>query len=133
MKEYKRMTKQSGWKADMDLTQEMGYSWIYQRLSELENKIEQGTLKEIPCKVGDTLYTSCRWQGDYLRKKAAPYPISVVFIGVNGDAESGGGFVNVVYPSGRMWQFNFSDFGKTVFLTREEAEKRLKELKKCQN
>lgn len=48
MKEYKRMTKQSGWKADMDLTQEMGYSWIYQRLSELENKIEQGTLKEIP-------------------------------------------------------------------------------------
>ena len=29
---------------------------IYNRLAELEDKIEQGTLIELPCKVGDTVY-----------------------------------------------------------------------------
>ena len=98
------------------------------RLAELEDKIEQGTLKEIPCNVGDTLYTNRRWQGDYMREKDAPYPIKVVFIGINNSEEMGGGLINVVNEKGRMWQFSFNDIGKTVFLTREEAEKRLKEL-----
>ena len=100
-------------------------------LAALEDKIEQGTLKEIPCNVGDTLYTNMRWQGDYMRRKDAPYPIKVVFIGINNSEEMGGGFINVVNDKGRMWQFSFNDIvkiGDTVFLTREEAEKRLEEL-----
>lgn len=102
MKEYKRMTKQSGWKADMDLTQEMGYSWIYQRLSELENKIEQGTLIELPCKVGDTVY-----QTDGVRIYESKVEL-------------------LIYDCGR-WAFNEKSIGTSVFLTREEAEKRLLE------
>ena len=98
------------------------------RLAELEDKIEKGTLIELPCRVGDTLYTNWRWHGDYMRKKDAPYPIKVVFIGINNSEEMGGGLVNVVNEKGRMWQFSFNDIGKVVFLTREEAEKRLKEL-----
>ena len=43
---YERLTKKAGWHKDIDLTQELGYSYIYQRLSELENKIEDGTLVE---------------------------------------------------------------------------------------
>lgn len=96
--------------------------------SEILNKIEQGTLKEIPCKIGDTLYTNIRWQGDYMRKENAPYPVTVVFIGINDNVDMGGGVINIVNEKGRMWQIDFLDIGKTVFLTREEAEKRLKEL-----
>ena len=43
MKEYKRLTNQK-WSEDIDLTQELGYSYIYKRLHELEDKIENGTL-----------------------------------------------------------------------------------------
>lgn len=40
---YDRLTGQK-WSDDIDLTQELGYSYIYKRLYELEDKIEQGTL-----------------------------------------------------------------------------------------
>lgn len=53
MKQYKRLTNQK-WSKDIDLTQELGYSYIYNRLYELEDGIENGTLVELPCKVGDT-------------------------------------------------------------------------------
>lgn len=43
MKQYKRLTNQK-WSKDIDLTQELGYSYIYKRLYELEDKIENGTL-----------------------------------------------------------------------------------------
>lgn len=53
MSEYERLTNQK-WSKDIDLTQELGYSYIYKRLYELEDKIENGALVELPCKVGDT-------------------------------------------------------------------------------
>lgn len=40
---YERLTGQE-WSENIDLTQELGYSYIYKRLHELETKIEQGTL-----------------------------------------------------------------------------------------
>ena len=43
MSDYKRLTNQK-WSEDIDLTQELGYSHIYKRLYELEDKIEAGTL-----------------------------------------------------------------------------------------
>ena len=95
---------------------------VWERLAELEDKIEQGTLKEIPCKIGDTLYTNIRWQGDYMRKENAPYPVTVVFIGINDNVDMGGGVINIVNEKGRMWQIDFLDIGKTVFRTREEAK-----------
>ena len=53
MSDYKRLTGQK-WTDDIDLTKEYGYSYIYKRLYELEDKIMDGTLVELPCKVGDT-------------------------------------------------------------------------------
>lgn len=55
MSDYKRLTKQAGWHKDIDLKDELGYSYIYQRLAELENKIEQGTLIELPILDEDIL------------------------------------------------------------------------------
>lgn len=49
MSEYKRLTGQK-WTDDIDLTKEYGYSYIYKRLYELEDKIMNGTLMELPCK-----------------------------------------------------------------------------------
>lgn len=49
MNDYKRLTGQK-WTDDIDLTKEYGYSYIYKRLYELEDKIMDGTLVELPCK-----------------------------------------------------------------------------------
>lgn len=35
------------------------------RLAELEDKIENGTLIELPCKVGDTIYVPWVYDGEY--------------------------------------------------------------------
>lgn len=43
MKNYKRLTGQK-WSDKIDLKQEYGYSHIYKRLYELEDKIEKGLL-----------------------------------------------------------------------------------------
>ncbi len=83
---------------------------------------------KLPCKVGDTVYTNIAVVGDYLRAKDKPYACKVVFICINASDDFGGGFVNVEFKSGRMLQFKFSDIGKTVFLTKESAEKALREL-----
>lgn len=77
----------------------------------------------LPCDVGDTVYTNCRMQGWYFRDKDKPYEAKIVFIGLNGVDN----FMNVVFENGHMLQFPFSQIGKTVFLTREEALKEREE------
>ena len=44
--QYKRLTHQK-YDENIDLTKEYGYSYIYKRLYELEDKIEAGTLVEL--------------------------------------------------------------------------------------
>lgn len=46
-KQYGRLTKKGGYTKELDLKQELGYSYIYNRLAELEDKIENGTLIEL--------------------------------------------------------------------------------------
>ena len=53
--EYKRLTNQK-WSKDIDLTQELGYSYIYKRLYELENRIKAGTLVTVPYAIGQEVY-----------------------------------------------------------------------------
>lgn len=57
MKEYKRLTEKDG--ATRVMSQWAGTSnelKIYRRLAELEDKIENGTLIELPYKLGTKLY-----------------------------------------------------------------------------
>ena len=50
---YERLTKKGiDWHDDVQCNDEE----IYNRLAELEDKIENGTMVELPCKVGDTLW-----------------------------------------------------------------------------
>lgn len=76
-----------------------------------------------PIKVGDTVYTNLAMRGWYFRKNDRPYSARVCFIGLNNSEEMGGGFFNVVYGKHEsMMQFRFSDIGKSVFISKEEAE-----------
>lgn len=55
-KQYVRLTKKGGYTKELDLKQELGYSYIYNRLAELEDKIEAGTLVAVPYAIGQKLY-----------------------------------------------------------------------------
>ena len=78
---------------------------------------------ELPCYVGDIVYTNHSMQGWYMHRKNRPYEAKVVSIGINGTEN----FFTVELGKGRMLQFRFSDIGKRVFLTKSEAEAALKE------
>lgn len=115
MSEYKRLTGQK-WTDNIDLAKEYGYSYIYKRLYELEDKIENGTLREVPCNVGDTVYFDTYRRGDSIGVQ--PHKVARVQFVVSIEATSGN--LGADIPE---WQF-----GKSVFLTKSEAEARLKEL-----
>lgn len=92
---------------------------IYQaelRLTELEDKIENGTLIELPCKVGDyAWFLVLMWDSEgfcgYIdKRKVNGFFINDGILQIEDD---------IVYDC-----FNL---GGDVFLTKEEAEKELKE------
>ena len=59
-----------------------------------------------------------------MRKSERPYLGRVVFVGLNAEDP----YFNIILGEGKMLQYKFSDIGTTVFLTKEEAEKALKEM-----
>lgn len=72
-----------------------------------------------PCKVGDTVYFPMETNGE-----CEPYvDVGTVFsIGID---ERHTMWISVSYESGLRYYHTSDGFGKTVFLTREEAEKAL--------
>ena len=110
--EYKRLTNQK-WSKDIDLTQELGYSYIYKRLAELEDKIEAGTLIEIPCKVGDNAVAII----DTLAYPNAIYNVKLKDLAYIVEDENG--------------DVTFQHITR-IFGTKAEAEARLKELKESE-
>ena len=82
-------------------------------LQSVIDKIEQGTLIELPCKVGDTVY-----QFD---NGGEVYELMILGITI---------YKNKLYYETIGIDFDNTAIGHSIFLTREEAEKRLKELQK---
>ena len=122
MSDYKRLTKQAGWHKDIDLKDELGYSYIYQRLAELENSIEDGEIVRLPCKVGDMVYEVFK---DHIPPFIKETKIEKIVITEKG--------LRLRLARNSFYETAISSLGKTVFLTREEAEKRLKELQNGRN
>ena len=81
---------------------------IANRLAEYEDMEEQGLLLRLPCKVGDTIYRC----GDPIKKI---YEWQIAYVEVYED--------ETVFVDDSDNTFVEADIGKTVFLTREEAEK----------
>ena len=86
---------------------------IPNRLRELAEADKDGRCVVLPCKVGDVVY------GFHGEKTILP--MVAKWIETNTD----GWCIAVQYAPMTPRFYKFSDFGKTVFLTREEAEKAL--------
>ena len=118
---------------------------ILRELKEYRELEETGKLIKLPCKVGDTLYLldhectegmkyNCEIDGimeGYLCRSCGTYPctlrpsvqeVVVDSITIIKDNTMGVELVN-------LRDVKIEDFGKTIFLTREEAELKLKEMK----
>lgn len=95
---------------------------VCKKLAEYEQLEEQGLLVRLPCKVGDTVYVPTRNFVSELR-------ITLVSVDTNEMAMYFSWLLNSgIYPN--LDGFSGYELGKTVFLTREEAEKKLEEMKK---
>ena len=85
--------------------------------------LEHGVIV-LPCKVGDTLWYISKF-GEKVIK-----PIKVTNIELNDCREMGYGYLSFKYgETSLQYGTIFSNIGKTVFLTREEAEQAVKEIK----
>lgn len=87
-----------------------------EKLAEYEDLEEQGRLVKLPCKVGDTVYNTTWW--DDVQQKVV----------VKGKAYYRTVRKRKVSKSNFDY-YDIENFGKTVFLTKSEAEAKLKELR----
>lgn len=91
------------------------------KLCDYEDLEEQGLLVRLPCKVGDTVYVPTRNFVSELR-------ITLVSVDTNDMTMYFSWLLNIgIYPDPDG--FFGRELGKTVFLTREEAEKKLEVMK----
>ena len=87
---------------------------VLKKLAAYEDLEEQGLLVRLPCKVGDSVFI-------IVGKNVSKQGIRKIEISDNG----------IIFKTNRQKRiFNVAEFGKTVFLTREEAEKKLEDMKK---
>lgn len=84
---------------------------VYRKLKEYEDAEEQGLLLRLPCKVGDKIYIV--FHNHTIGKSTV---VSFKMIAKGWAVKT------------NDWSYLFTDFGKTVFLTKSEAEAKLKEM-----
>ena len=120
-----RLTKKD-W-ANMNLEKEYGDLHVYKRLAELENKIEDGLLIELPCKIGDTIYVvpsevnfriNKLFHGGVLNH-VYKQPVSSISVYPHDI---------VIHTCDDVEMVCMKMYGESWFLTEEEAKKRLEEL-----
>lgn len=105
---------------------------ILEKLAEYEDLEEQGRLIKLPCKVGDTV-----WDNDYGRPCA--YTITAFSFGeceeyICEPVTTKEAVFYYANSSGSITgSFAESEIGKSVFLTKSEAEAKLKELRGGEN
>ena len=121
MKNYKRITIRH---------EDGSYSFMYDynattppiktlldRLAELEDKIEDGTLVDIPCKVGDTIY-------EVFKNHKPPFiqqtKVEKIIITEKG--------LKLKLARNSVYETSIASLGKTLFLTEAKALKKLKEV-----
>lgn len=118
MKEYERLTERSGKAICIKETSTNDSKSIWnaiERLAELEDKIENGTLIELPCKVGDNIW----WISSNNR--------DIIEVIVNSIRLVKDRIILLVEEKG-VGEYSIM-FVDDIFLNKAEAEKKLKELK----
>lgn len=90
------------------------------KLCDYEDLEEQGLLVRLPCKVGDIMFRI---------NKGAKNPIIELTVTQINITRRSYNLEVIDRDCGELMCFK-NDIGKTIFLTREEAEKKLEEMKK---
>ena len=98
-----------------------------EKLATYEDLEEQGLLVRLPCKVGDIVYDSFFGYPEPHMVKAISYGYCIGY--VEPKIENEIIFYCENYTNTMKVIFSMKEFGKTIFLTREEAEKKLEEMK----
>lgn len=105
---------------DIDTVDYLNILGALMKLQDYEDLEEQGLLLKLPCKIGDTVYAITRnFISEYL------------ICSIEKDDE--GFFFNWRCKKGiykNVWGFTDYEIGKSVFLTKEAAEKALERLEK---
>lgn len=96
-------------------------------LRELKKMKKQGLLLKLPCKIGDTVY-----EVQKIRHRIQPLEIISVYIGRMGELYFYWELKDGIGIYQNVKGFGISQLGKNVFLTREEAEKKLEEMNKIE-
>lgn len=108
------------------------YEAIYGRLREYEDLEEQGKLMKLSCAVGDTVYFPYE-EFNFV----FPVIISQIIISDLGEGkfcvQYNGCFFDGLGDPEKDFEFDMEDFGKTVFLTKEEAEQALENMNDRRN
>jgi hypothetical protein len=96
---------------------------MVKKLADYEDLEEQGGLVKLPCKVGDVVYFAHHDRVISSEVLSAKY---------HAEAENHGVFIRerlTIDVEGVSAGIDFGDIGKRVFLTKSEAEAKLKELR----
>ena len=96
---------------------------LLEELKSYKEAEEQGLLVRLPCKVGTEVFVISPREGHYIKCQIKQIEISSTVFGKIHY------FVQPVAQRGCSFRYFDNEFGKTVFLTREEAEKKLEEMK----
>jgi hypothetical protein len=102
---------------------------LLEELKSYKEAEEQGLLVRLPCKVGDMVWELCLCDdGDY---KIFPMIVKTISeYGALRQAKKDITIWNIYAESDYTYMYkSFADFGRTVFSTKEEAEKKLEEMK----
>ena len=100
---------------------ENNYHNVLQKLADYEDLEEQGFLLRLPCKLGDTIYS--------IANDGKIYPVKATR-----EVRIVNGMLHIICESCRYSDLvSYDDIGKTIFLTKSEAEAKLKELRGGEN
>ena len=90
----------------------------FKKLADYEDLEEQGLLVRLPVEIGTELFQPCADRKSIIR--------SIV---INNTITDDDIYIGIVDERGNERHYSKKSIGKTVFLTREEAEKELEEMK----
>ena len=94
---------------------------VYFKLKDIEDFEEQGLLLRLPCKIGTTIYS--------IANNGKIYPVKATR-----EVRIVNGVLHIICESCRYSDLvSYDDIGKTIFLTKSEAEAKLKELRGGEN
>lgn len=124
---YQKLTKKGFRYEDLYITDNSApsikeyskFASVYNRLAELEDKIEKGLIVELPCKVGNVVYEVFKNHKPPIIQQTKIEKIIITEKGLRLKLER-----NSVYET------SIASLGTTLFLTEEEAKRKLEELQK---